>query len=198
MFGLDFWVQIDSIDQPIKSNSVGSGNMSHRRASSLYDHLDHCFVVFKHTHNKASWCKIVRLREQDQHYPNHWSFFGVASARESCEDKQRVSPFYHGSEFCFQRLKQSDPINQERECRLTSILHPKRWFLILSNCVKLKFASHTSNLFEQIKCMTSKTHNVPPDVDFNPQELPQNRSLETVLHCFAVLTTSQYCWDSHV
>ena len=41
-------VQIDSIEQPIKSNSVGSGNMSHCRASSLYDHLDHCFVVFKH------------------------------------------------------------------------------------------------------------------------------------------------------
>ena len=118
------------------------------------------------THNKASWCKIVRLREQDQHYPNHWSFFEIACARESCEDKQRVSPFYHGSEFCFQRLKQSDPINQQREFRLISILHPKRWFLILSNCVKLKFASHTSNLFEQIKCMTSKTHNVPPDVDF--------------------------------
>ena len=32
----------------IKSNSVGSGNVSHFRASSLYDHLDHCFVVFKH------------------------------------------------------------------------------------------------------------------------------------------------------
>ena len=45
---LDFWVQIDSIEQPIKSNSVGSGNMSHCRASSLDDHLDYCFVVFKH------------------------------------------------------------------------------------------------------------------------------------------------------
>ena len=48
VFDLDFGVQIDSIEQPIKSNSVGSGNMSHCRASSLYDHLDHCFVVFKH------------------------------------------------------------------------------------------------------------------------------------------------------
>ena len=48
VFDLDFWIQIDSTKQPIKSNSVGSGNMSHRRASSLYDHLDHCFVVFKH------------------------------------------------------------------------------------------------------------------------------------------------------
>ena len=47
VFDLDLAVQIDSIKQPIKSNSVGSGNMSHCRASSLYDHVDHCFVVFK-------------------------------------------------------------------------------------------------------------------------------------------------------
>ena len=40
VFDLDLGVQIDSIKQPIKSNSVGSGNMSHCRASSLYDHLD--------------------------------------------------------------------------------------------------------------------------------------------------------------
>ena len=47
VFDLDLGVQIDSIKQPIKSNSVGSGYMSHCRASSLYDHLDHCFAVFK-------------------------------------------------------------------------------------------------------------------------------------------------------
>ena len=47
VFDLDFGVQIDSINQPIKSNSVGSGNTSHCRAPSLYDHLDHCFVVSK-------------------------------------------------------------------------------------------------------------------------------------------------------
>ena len=48
IFDLDLGVQIDSIKLPIKSNSVGSGNMSHCRDSSLYDHLDHSFVVFKH------------------------------------------------------------------------------------------------------------------------------------------------------
>ena len=48
VFVLDLRVQIDCVKQPIKSNSVGSGNMSHCRASSLFDHLDHCFVVFKH------------------------------------------------------------------------------------------------------------------------------------------------------
>ena len=47
VFDLDLGVQIDSFKQPIKSNSVGPGNMSHCRASSLYDHLNHCFVVFK-------------------------------------------------------------------------------------------------------------------------------------------------------
>ena len=35
VFDLDFGVHIGSIEQPIKSNSVGSGNMSHCRASSL-------------------------------------------------------------------------------------------------------------------------------------------------------------------
>ena len=47
VFDLDLGDQIDSIKQSIKSNSVGSGNMSHCRTSSLYDHLGHCFVVFK-------------------------------------------------------------------------------------------------------------------------------------------------------
>ena len=48
MFDLDLGVQIDSTKQPINNNSVGSGNMSHCGTSSLYNHLDHCFVVFKH------------------------------------------------------------------------------------------------------------------------------------------------------
>ena len=47
VFDLDLGVPIYSFKQPVKSNSVGSGNMSHCGTSSLYDHLDHCFVVFK-------------------------------------------------------------------------------------------------------------------------------------------------------
>ena len=34
-FDLDFGVQINSIEQPIKSNSVGPGNMSHRWTSAF-------------------------------------------------------------------------------------------------------------------------------------------------------------------
>ena len=52
VFDLDLGVHIDSIKQPIKSSSVGSRIMSHCRASSLYDYLDHCFVVFKDVQEK--------------------------------------------------------------------------------------------------------------------------------------------------
>ena len=60
---MDLGVQIDSIKQPTKSNSVGSGNMSHCGASSFYDHLDHCFVVFKHIQQKLPDEKNARLRK---------------------------------------------------------------------------------------------------------------------------------------
>ena len=48
VFDLDFGIQIDSIEQPIKRNSVGSGNVSHCRTSAFNDHLDHSFIVLKH------------------------------------------------------------------------------------------------------------------------------------------------------
>ena len=48
IFDLNLWFQDDSVKQPIKSNSVSPGNMSHCGTPSLNDHLDHCFIVLKH------------------------------------------------------------------------------------------------------------------------------------------------------
>ena len=48
VFDLDFGIQISSIKQPIKCNSVRPGNMSHCGTPSFNDHVDHCFVVLKH------------------------------------------------------------------------------------------------------------------------------------------------------
>ena len=53
VFDLDLGVQIDSIEHPIKSNSVGSGDMSHCRASSLYIILITASLS-SNTYNKAS------------------------------------------------------------------------------------------------------------------------------------------------
>ena len=111
VFDLDFRVQIDSIEQPFKSNSVGSGNMSHCRASSLYDHLDHCFVVFKHTQQSFL---MRRLNVS----------CGLANELYVCSLTSRLVQNY--SDACFQELQRSDPINQVREYHPTSILHPKK------------------------------------------------------------------------
>ena len=43
----------------MKSNSVGSGNMSYCRASSFYNHLDHCFVVSKHIQQSFWWEELT-------------------------------------------------------------------------------------------------------------------------------------------
>ena len=48
IFDLNLGVQIDSIKQPIKSNSVGPGNMSHCWTSAFHYDLDNGFIVFKH------------------------------------------------------------------------------------------------------------------------------------------------------
>ena len=48
VFDLDFGVQINSIEQPIKSNSVSSGNVSHGRTSAFHNHFNYSFIVIKH------------------------------------------------------------------------------------------------------------------------------------------------------
>ena len=48
VFDLDVGIQIGSNEQPIKSNSLSSGDVSHCRTSAFNDHLDHCFIVLKH------------------------------------------------------------------------------------------------------------------------------------------------------
>ena len=59
VFDLDFWVQIDSIEQPIKSNSVGSVIVG---LLPLIIILITASLSSK-TYNKASWLEDGRLRE---------------------------------------------------------------------------------------------------------------------------------------
>ena len=74
---LDFGVQIDSIEKPIKRNPVGPGNMSHCGTSALDDHLDHCFVVLKTHTTTLLDAKIGRLREHNQCYSTRGSFLEI-------------------------------------------------------------------------------------------------------------------------
>ena len=63
------------------------------------------------------------MREHGQHYSKHETFLEIAGmARDSYHGKQRVSPFYHGSELYFQGLKQS--YHPNREGGIPSNLNP--------------------------------------------------------------------------
>ena len=48
VFDLDLWVKINSIKQPIKSDSMSSGNMSHCWTSAFHNHFDHSLIVLKY------------------------------------------------------------------------------------------------------------------------------------------------------
>ena len=56
VFDLNLRVKIDSIEQPIKSNSMSSGNMSHCWTGNMshcwtsasHNHLDYSLIVLKH------------------------------------------------------------------------------------------------------------------------------------------------------
>ena len=103
---LDFWVQVYSIEQPIKRNSAGPGNMYHCGTPSLNDHFDHSFIVLKHIQQSFLMRKNGRLRNTISVIQNVDNSFEIAClARDLCHSSQRVAPFYRGSELCFQGLK---------------------------------------------------------------------------------------------
>ena len=106
---LDLGVQID--------------NTSHCRASSIYDHLDHCFVVFKDLQQSFLTRRIGRLREQAQHCPDHQSFHEFSFALEIWTGL----PVLDLSDMCFrEELRRSDPTSQARVYRPSLNLHPKK------------------------------------------------------------------------
>ena len=88
-------VQVDSVKNPIKSNSVGSWHMSHCRTSPLCDHLDHCFVVFKDIQHGGRLRKFnVRKQfvnvKQNRTVVLGWNFGLVLGVLACCGMKQQV------------------------------------------------------------------------------------------------------------
>ena len=119
-------------------------------ASSLYNNLGHCFVLQTHT-TKLLDSEIGRLREPRRPYSKHWTSLQIALARDSYHGKQRVSPFYHGCESCFQGLKTIR--SHKTWAGIQSNLNPASKAMISDSvelCEKLRFASYTSNLSEHM------------------------------------------------
>ena len=74
IFDLDFGFQIDSVKQPIKSNSVSLGHMSHCGTSSLNYHFDHGFVALQrctteiHLEKNVCWWVRNTLHSTAHHF----------------------------------------------------------------------------------------------------------------------------------
>ena len=56
---LNFRIKIHPVKQPVQSNSVGPGNMSHCGTSAFYYHCSHGFIVHKNVEHRT---KQRRLR----------------------------------------------------------------------------------------------------------------------------------------
>ena len=68
VFGVDILdlnlaVQINSVKQPVKSNRVGSGYMSHCWTSAFDDHLNHGFVILKNVQHRTKSRKLRVRRD---------------------------------------------------------------------------------------------------------------------------------------
>ena len=146
------------------------------------DHLDHCFVVLKHIQQSFLlrrldvWGNTVNIIQNVNFPLRSLTLVNDNGSPPSLSSLSRVS---------WNRNNQIPQIESRQEARPISIQRPKRWFRILLNCVKLKFVSYTSNLLEQMYDFQKYTMFLQKWI-LNPQDLPKNRSLETIPVCIVL------------
>ena len=131
------------------------------------------------TYNKASWCENWTFEGINQCYSTRWSFLEIVCLRFAlCYRWQRVSPVFQESESCFQGRNKS-------RAGIPSNLNPASKEMISDSvelCVNMKFVSYTSNLLEQMYDFQKHIMFTQKWI-FSPQDVVQNRSLETVPVC---------------
>ena len=184
VFDMDLGVQVNSVEQPVKSYSVGSGNMSHCRASSFYDNLDHCFVVFKDVQH-GFLTRRIRVWGNKINIIQIIIFPGIFFRVGDVDRFPCTCLFW----FVFPwRTVQSDLTSPARVYRPSWNLHPRKWLRNWS-----LFLTHPADWNERV---ASKMHNVPPEVDLESSRSPaKSESWNSPnLHCFAVCPTWQDCF----
>ena len=123
VFDLDLGVQINSIEQPVKRNSVSPGDVSHCRTSAFNNHFDYSFIVLKHIQIKLLGTRIGHSKEQNQCLASHRFYCEICGV---CDHHSKVSPIDLKHEKYFQEQKQLDPIVPERVNHPISVQCPER------------------------------------------------------------------------
>ena len=194
VFDFDFGVQINSIEQPIKSNSLGSGDMSHCRTSAFNNHLDHCFVVLNHIQQTFLMRRLdvwVNTVNSIQRVSLPWR------SLTSVNDNKASRSLCSLSHVSWNRNIRSHNSREKSPSNLNLVSKE-----MISDSVEL---CETAVCFSHIQHIGSnvwhpKTHNVHPEVDFESSRSPaKSESWNSPrLHCVAVLSTWQYCLYWHV
>ena len=194
-FDLNLCVQIDSIKQPTKSNSVGSGNVTHCRTSHLYDHLDHCFVVFEDvqhsflTRSIRVWrnkINIIQIINLSKNFLSRWrcrqiSLYVFILIRISVKNNNDQIP----------QVKRGYTVHPQ-----TCIQQNDFWFCWAVRNWSL-FLTHPADWNERV---ASENTVFPPEVDFGSSRSPAKSECwnSPNLHCFAMFPTWQRYLDSLV
>ena len=196
VFDLDFGIHINSIKQPIKCNYVSPGNMSHCRTPSFNDHLDHCFIVFKH----IQWSFLTRRLDIWGNRINVFHYIDLLfEIYDACEHHYQVALIDLKYEKTFPRTETIRSHNSR--ANKPSNLNPVSKEMI-SDSVELW---ETAVCFLHIQLFGTNVwlpnmHNVPPEVDFESSRSPAKSESwnSPSLPCLAVFPTWQYCLYSLV
>ena len=203
---LDLGIQVDSIELPIKSKSVGSIYMSRCRASSLYDHLDHCFVVFKHIQQSFLvrrvdvWGNKINVVQIIDHSMRLLSFLNCVRCWTNFTlVRTQVSPCFitliRVSNNCDDQIpliKCGDTI-QPQSC----IQRNDFWFCWTVRNWSL-FLTHQADWNERVASKYAQCSSRSGFRIFKVSPAKSESWNSPSLHCLAVFPTWQYCWNSHV
>ena len=176
-----FGIQINSIEQPIKSNSMSSGDMSHCWTSAFHNHFDHSLFVLKHIQQSFLMRKL-----------DVWGNTINVIPHIGCSLRSLILtaglPGLSGVWFVFPRTETIR--SHKSRAGIPSNLNPASNEMI-SDSVEL---CEPEVCFLHIQLIGTnvwlpKTHNVPPEVESSRSPAKSESWNSPSLHCFAVFPT---------
>ena len=181
VFDLDLGFQIDSVEQPIRRNSVGSWHVSHGWTSSFDDHLDHSFVVFKNAQLRLALRRmcvggyIIHIWQSQLFFFCHsgsWLWNCTSHTVPRCR-------YGWLGQCCWLNVAPQPPCpkDQEQVTHPYVVQHPEKLSQTLWDNARLNLASYISNLRERIFDIRNHMQ-IPLKSNSSPQGRQQSLSLE--------------------
>ena len=199
---LDFnlGIQVDSVKQPTKRNSMGSRHLSHCWTSAFDDHFNHCFVILKNVKHSTRlrrlhvWRNIISVA-QFKIFVLIWGLnlvLGVSSWWCAMQPNFHAPSLWVSSNWFREECNTSKTKSKRSRPGFPSMCRPASREIFSSSvelCETEVCFWHTQLLGTNV--WRPKIHKFHPEIDFESWNGPN-------LHCCAVFPTWQYCFKSLV